>query len=123
MSKLIKPLLDENGMQVRRRLSKGDWFYIESLDKYECWTLNGISLMNTCIYYAEKWKPYENDKYYYYNVYFCEAISTYYGEDSLFHQINIEIGNCFRTKEEAEQADIQQILENLKMYYKNKEGK
>ena len=78
--------------------------------------------MNTCIYYAEKWSPYENDKYYYYNVYFVRQ-SQLIMEKMFIPQINIEIGNRFRTKEELEKADIQQILENLKMYYKNKEGK
>jgi len=122
MSKIIKPLLNEDGTQVKRKLVKGDWYYLDAIDKYEEWVWEEVSPKNICIYYAEKWKPKENDKYYYYNVYFGEAISTYYVEDSLFHQINIETGNCFRTREEAEQADIQVILDNLKQYYKNKEA-
>jgi len=123
MSKLIKPLLNDDGTQVRRKLLKGDWYYMESIDKYEEWVSEEVSSITTCIYYAEDWKPKEDELYYYYSIHHCEPILSWYNENILKHKINIAINNCFRTKQEAEQADIQQILDNLKEYYKNKEVK
>jgi len=123
MSKLIKPLLNEDGTQVKRKLVKGDWYYMESIDKYEEWVWEEVSLINTCIYYAKDWKEKEGEEYHYFNVMQNRVYSTYYDSRYFTDRLNIETGNCFRTKEEAEQADIQQILENLKQYYKNKEGK
>ncbi len=122
MSKIIKPLLNEDGTQVKRKLQKGEWFFRLIDNAYvECSTPE-IFVSIYPIYYAEDWKPKEDERYYYYNIHFCYEISTYC-TNNLFDKMNIETGNCFRTEEEAEQADIQQILENLKQYYKNKEGK
>lgn len=122
MSKIIKPLLNADGTQVRRPIKVGEYYYSFSWDEYEQCKESMEGAVYP-IYYAEQWYPYENEKYYYYNLHLSEAIRTFYSENDLFHKMNIKIGNCFRTKEEAEQADIQQILDNLKEYYKNKEGK
>jgi len=125
MSKIIKPLLNADGTQVKRKLVKGDWYYMESIDKYEEWVWEEVSSITTCIYYAEEWKP-KQGEYYCFIRYWNNGevtVSRYSPNVDSVDKLNAEIGNGFRTKEEAEQADIQQILDNLKEYYKNKEGK
>jgi len=119
MSKIIKPLLNADGTQVKRKLQKGEWYFRLLDDAYvECSTPEIFSSIYP-IYYAEDWKLKENEMYYYYNFHFCEVISTYH-TNNLFDKTNIATDNCFRTREEAEQADIQTILDNLKTYYKKK---
>jgi hypothetical protein len=122
MSKIIKPLLNADGTQVKRKLVKGDWYYSFALDNFSQWYQDG-SAFEYLVYCEDKWKPKENEMYYYCSFHHCGVVSTYYSNDYLFHRTNIVIGNCFRTRKAAEQADIQVILENLKQYYKNKEGK
>jgi len=122
MNKIIKPLLNENGVHIKRKLQKGDYYWDTRLNNFIYWALD-TSDFEYFIYYAESWRPKENEMYYYCSFHHCGVVSTYYSNDYLFHRTNIVIGNCFRTRKAAEQADIQQILDNLKEYYKNKEGK
>ena len=118
MSKIIKPLLNEDGTQVKRPIEVGEYYYSLLYDDYaQCETeREGIVYL---IYCEEKWKPKEHEMYYFFDLYYCEINIRNYCNLPV-DNMNIEIGNYFRTKEEAEQADIQVILDNLKEYYKNK---
>jgi hypothetical protein len=118
MSKIIKPLLNEDGTQVKRPIVVGEYYHSLLCDDYLQWKTKETTV-SYLIYYAEDWKPKENEMYYYFN-FLHNFVGTNYYCSFTSDQIYIEIGNCFRTREEAEQADIQTILDNLKTYYKKK---
>ena len=53
MSKIIKPLLDENGQHIRRKLKEGDYYWAEGLKtfiQYKFWT----SELEHFVYYMKK---------------------------------------------------------------------
>ena len=115
MDKIIKPLLDENGQHIRRKLKEGDYYWAEGLKtfiQYKFWT----SELEHFVYYEEKWKPKENEFYWFYNFLYENAIE--YKRNSYTDALNLAVGNCFQTKEEAEDiTNILTVLNNMKKYY------
>ena len=119
MNKIIKPLLDENGQHIRRKLKEGDYYWDKDLNKYVYWHIN-TSVMDYFVYYEEKWKPKEGEFYWFYNFLYENAIE--YKRNSYTDALNLAVGNCFQTKAEAEDIDnILTVLDNMKAYYQKKQ--
>lgn len=119
MEKIIKPLLDENGQHIRRRLKEGDWYWEIAMKIFRIWDLN-TSANEYFIYYEEKWKPKEGEFYWFYNFLYENAIE--YKRNSYTDALNLRLGNCFQTKEEAENiTNILKVLDNMKKYYQDKQ--
>ncbi len=122
MNKIIKPLLDENGQHIRRKLKEGEYYWDKDLNKFIYWNMNA-SAMEYFVYYEEQWKPKQNEYYWFYNFLYENAIE--YKRNSYTDATNLAVGNCFQTKEEAENiTNILKVLDNMKEYYQKKqEGK
>lgn len=119
MSKIIKPLLNEDGTQVVRELQEGEYYYDTEDYKYIYWNLKS-SNAKFAIYYAEEWRPEENEIYWYFSFDDNTAYSTNYNpEFSGLDRQRILIGNFFESEEQANN-NIIKVLDNMKKYYEEK---
>ena len=119
MSKIIKPLLNEDGTQVKRALKKGEWYYSIVHCDYAQWYKDTCEFQYL-VYYEEKWKPKENEFYWFYNFLIEKAIN--YKRNTYTDVLSVEVGNCFQTEEEAEDINnILTVLDNMKAYYQKKQ--
>ena len=118
MSKIIKPLLDENGQHIRRELKEGDYYWGSGSETFIRYNL-GTSELEHFVYYEEKWKPKENEIYWYYCFTNYRPIATYFNSYRTYKdKERVEIGNCFKTSKEAGDINnILKVLDNMKEYY------
>jgi len=118
MDKIIKPLLNEDGTQVIRKIKNGEWYF--NNDRFLEWC-NSIddSTLKYPIYYAEEWMPEENENYWYYSFDDYTNYTTKYQPNcSKSDRRRISIGNVFKTQEEAmDIKNILKIFDNMKKYY------
>ena len=126
MTKIIKPLLDENGCHIKRPIKVGEYYYSLLEDDYVLCKTKGRTL-NYHIYYEEKWKPKEDEFYWFYCFSFSNPVCTVFNSSNIYDDTKrLSLGNCFQTKEEAEDINnILKVLDNMKKYYQDKqqEGK
>lgn len=119
MNKIIKPLLDENGQHIRRKLKEGDYYWGTGSKTFIRYNL-GTSELEHFVYYEEKWKPKENEFYWFYN--FLIEKANIYKRNTYTDVLNLAVGNCFKTKAEAEDINnILTVLDNMKAYYQKKQ--
>lgn len=119
MNKIIKPLLDENGQHIRRKLKEGDYYWGTGSKTFIQYNF-GTSELEHFVYYEEKWKPKENEFYWFYN--FLIEKANIYKRNTYTDVLSVEVGNCFQTKAEAEDINnILTVLDNMKAYYQKKQ--
>ena len=122
MTKIIKPLLNADGTQVQRLPQKEDWYYIYSIGEFrKCDSIYCNIVVP--IYYEEKWKPKENEFYWFYCFSFSNPVCTVFNSSNIYDDTKrLSLGNCFQTKEEAEDINnILKVLDNMKKYYQDKQ--
>ena len=119
MSKIIKPLLNEDGTQVVRELQEGEYYYDTEDYKYIYWDLKS-SNAKFAIYYAEEWRPEGGETYFYYHLQKEQTFETkMYNDDT--DTYNLKFKNIFQTQAEAEDINnILKVVDNMKKYYEQK---
>ena len=99
--------ITENGIFYKSKISE-DWFKDKPIVVEE--------LLNGCIKAVPKpWKPKKGEKYLYYSTYFDETSSCIW-TDGVSDLLLWKLGNCFRTKEEAETKG-KEIMEQIQKEY------
>lgn len=120
MTKIIKPKLNPDGTQVIDFAKAGDW-YVEGYQYYLWEGFRSEELMP--IYYEEKWKPKEDEFYWFYCFSFSNPVCTVFNSSNIYDDTKrLSLDNCFQTKEEAEDINnILKVLDNMKKYYQEKQ--
>lgn len=121
MSKIIKPKLNPDGSPVIDFVRFNDWYFSNISDELSQWKIEHQSSDSQMpIYYAEEWRPKENEIYWYFSFDDNTAYSTNYNpEFSGLDRQRILIGNFFESEEQANN-NIIKVLDNMKKYYEEK---
>lgn len=99
--------ITENGIFYKSKISE-DWFEDKPIVVEE--------LLNGCIKaVAKPWKPKKGEKYWYYSNYIDETYSSICMDGS-FDLLLWKVGNCFKTRDEAETKG-KEIMEQIQNEY------
>ena len=97
--------ITEDGIFYKSKISN-DWFKTELVD----------ALLNGCIKAVPKpWKPEKGEKYFYYAKAFGQTVYKIWIDEN-YDLLLWKVGNCFKTREEAE-AKGKEIMEQIRKEY------